>query len=241
MLLDCTNPSPSLQVVELGRGPLQQILHDAAEAGQQHAGRGDALEQVVGRGDAAVGVAGRTGEAEKRCREVPVDGKPRARDGAGAQRALVGPLVRALQAAGVALELFDHGEQVMSDRGRLRALGVGVHGEDRFAMAIDELEQRLAAARGSPTGARGSAPAAASGTSSCRCRCGCGPCGAGRRPLRRTPAREGPRRRRTDPRRSRRRTRSARRAATRCRAPGAARRASGGETMPRSASITRWA
>ena len=49
-----------------------------------------------------------------------------------------------LEADGVALELLDDRQQVVRDGRRLRALRVGVHGEDRLAVTIDEVQQRTA-------------------------------------------------------------------------------------------------
>ena len=77
------------QVAELRRAPEQQILDDAAEPDQQHAGRRRALEQVVDGRDAAVGVAGRPGEPEQLARQLPIDRKARAGDRAGAERIAV--------------------------------------------------------------------------------------------------------------------------------------------------------
>jgi hypothetical protein len=61
-------PVAQAQVAELHRAPEQQVLHDPAEAGEQHRRRRRALEQVVHRRDAAVGVARRAVEAEQLAR-----------------------------------------------------------------------------------------------------------------------------------------------------------------------------
>ncbi len=51
---------------------------------------------------------------------------------------------------GIALELFDDREHVVSDGRRLRALRVRVHREDRVAMPLGEVEQRTPQQRTTP-------------------------------------------------------------------------------------------
>ena len=118
------------QVAELRRAPQQQILREAAEAGEQHRGRRRALEQVVDGRDAAVGVAGRRRETEQVGRQRAIDRESGAGDGARPERIPVRPVVGGPQPLGVALELLDHRQQVVRDRRRLRALRVRVDGED---------------------------------------------------------------------------------------------------------------
>ena len=132
------------QVAELHRAPQQQVLDDPAEADDQRAGRRHALEQVVDGRDAAVGVAGRAAEAEQLAGAVAIDREAGAGDGAGAERVAVGRLERRRQPRGVALELLDHGEQVVRDRRRLRRLGVGVRAVDGVLVAVGQHQQRLA-------------------------------------------------------------------------------------------------
>ena len=109
------------QVVELRGAPQQQVLHEAAEADQQHRRRRCALQQVVDRRDAAVGVAGRPAEAEQIARSAADrSGKPVpviAHAPSGLR------LVRSYAAFSrdrVALELLDHRQQIVRDGGRLR-------------------------------------------------------------------------------------------------------------------------
>jgi hypothetical protein len=138
------------QVVELGGRPKQQVLDDASEPHEQHHRRRHALEQVVHRRDAAVRISRRRAEAQKVRREVPVDRKAGAGDGARAEGTFVRARVGGFQPRGIALELLDHGQQVMRHRRRLRSLCVRVHGEDGFAVADSEVEEGAAEVDGCP-------------------------------------------------------------------------------------------
>ena len=82
------------------------------------------------------------GEPEQRARLVAIDRKAGAGDRARAERILIGAVVGRASRRRVALELFDDGEQVVRDGARLRRLRVRVRREDRFAMAIGEIDQR---------------------------------------------------------------------------------------------------
>ena len=57
---------------------------------------------------------------------------------------MIGAGVGRLEPDGVALELFDHGEQVVRHRARLRRLRVRVRREDVLAVAAGQIEQHLA-------------------------------------------------------------------------------------------------
>ena len=132
------------QVAEFDRRPEQQVLDDAAEADEHGRRRADALEQIVDGRDAAVGVAGRAVEAEQRGGAVAIDREPGAGDRAGAERVLVGARVGRFQPHGVALELLDHGLQIVSNGRDLRRLRVGVRREHRLPVAIGQRDERPA-------------------------------------------------------------------------------------------------
>ena len=66
-------------VVEFGGAPQQQILHEAAEAGQQHRRGRRALQQIIHRRDAAVGIDGRAAEAQQIRSQMAVDRETRCR------------------------------------------------------------------------------------------------------------------------------------------------------------------
>src|SRR5437899_5447449 len=91
---------------------------------------------------AALGISGLTAESEQLGGDLTIDWESGAGDRARAERISVRPLVRALESRGIALELLDDCEKVVSNRRRLCALRVRVNGDDRFAMAIDEIEER---------------------------------------------------------------------------------------------------
>jgi hypothetical protein len=73
---------------------------------------------------------------------LPVDVEAGAGDCARAERVAVRGGVGGSQPAAVALQLFDHRQQVVRDGGRLRRLGMGVGGEHRCAMPGGQLDQR---------------------------------------------------------------------------------------------------
>ena len=131
------------QVAELHRAPQQKILDDAAEADEQHARRGRALQYIVHGGNAAVGVTGGTAEAEQLARAIAIDREPRAGDRARAERILVGRIVRSAEPRTVAFELFNHGQQVVRNGRRLRRLGVSVRPVYGGGVTLGKREERV--------------------------------------------------------------------------------------------------
>ena len=130
-------------VAELERPPEQQILYEAAEAGQQHRRRRHALEQVVHRRNRAVCIASRAVEAEQIACQVAVDRKAGAGDGTGPKRVSVGREQRRLQADGIALELLDDGKQIVRHGRGLRGLRMCVHRHHGVAMLLGDVEQAV--------------------------------------------------------------------------------------------------
>ncbi len=89
------------------------------------------------------------GEAQLAGDGLAVDGVGDAGQGAGAQRQLIGARAAVAEAAGVAVQHLEVGQQVVREEHRLRPLEVGVAGHDHLAVGLRQLQEGgLEAAQG---------------------------------------------------------------------------------------------
>ncbi len=126
---------------ELGARPEHELGAQAAQVGAELGGGGEVVEREVARGDRVDRVLGDAVEAELGGDGCAVELVVEPDRGPGAERQLETRLARGRQAAAVAVEHPDVGEQVLGERGDLGALEVRVGGQQGLDVPCRPLEQ----------------------------------------------------------------------------------------------------
>ena len=130
-----------LEEAELVRRPEDEVL---GESGEMHRGDGcgsQELDRRIAIGHRVDAVLADAREAQLTRQELPVEGKSRARERAGAERELVAALPAVAEACPITGEHLAIGEQVVGEEDRLGSLEVGVPRDDRVAMLARERDE----------------------------------------------------------------------------------------------------
>mmetsp|Transcript_252 Transcript_252/g.603 ORF Transcript_252/g.603 Transcript_252/m.603 type:complete len:441 (+) Transcript_252:107-1429(+) len=123
--------------------PEDEVLGDAGEVHHDHGDGEEELAHEIAVADAVHGVAHDAGELERGADALAVDGERGAGHGAGAEREEVHALGAVLDAADVAVEHLDVGQQIMRQHDRLGVLQMREPWEHGIRMLRGQLDQRL--------------------------------------------------------------------------------------------------
>ena len=127
---------------ELRRHPDHDLLGQPREVHGRDRRRCQRLQGEVAVGDAVERIGGRPIEAQRFRRHVPVDGKRRAGQGGGTQRALVEALARIAKPAAVARQHLHIGQQMVAEGHGLGGLQMREAGHHQVAMRLRLARER---------------------------------------------------------------------------------------------------
>ena len=111
---------------------------------------GEKLDREIAVGDGVERIGRGPVEAERGGGRVAVDRECGAGERGGAERALVEPTAAIGKTAAVAPEHLDIGQEVMSERDRLRDLQMREAGHHRIGVRLGLIDQRCSEARAAP-------------------------------------------------------------------------------------------
>ena len=124
------------------RAPDHDLLGNARQVHRRERGRGDELHDVVAVGHRVERIGHRAGEAQRLRRPARIDRMRRAGERRGAERRFVQPRAAVGEAAAVAAEHLDIGQQMMAEGDGLRRLQVGEARHDGRGILLGAIDQR---------------------------------------------------------------------------------------------------